>query len=160
MQQGRVFFDIMIKKGKYLFNIREKIKKKKIMDSITNYSEGAGNIVVKASTKSWTFSRSIRKTPPVPAQLPFNPNEVTPATTLLSPKKLGPPESPKQVPPVAWLLVNSREKSPTVLLTAGHCTNNFPGTPYSGMRVFTESDVDKKCWLGRIRIYVRIAIVL
>lgn len=32
--------------------------------------------------------------------------------------------------------------SPTVLLTAGHCTNNYPGSPYTGMRVFTESDVD------------------
>lgn len=31
--------------------------------------------------------------------------------------------------------------SATVLLTAGHCTNNFPGHPYTGMRVFTESDV-------------------
>src|SRR6266545_3172263 len=31
--------------------------------------------------------------------------------------------------------------SPTVLLTAGHCTNNFPDPPYTGMRVFTESDV-------------------
>ncbi len=31
--------------------------------------------------------------------------------------------------------------SATVVLTAGHCTNNFPGSPYSGMRVFTESDV-------------------
>jgi Trypsin len=31
--------------------------------------------------------------------------------------------------------------SPTVVLTAGHCTNNFPGAPYTGMRVFTESDV-------------------
>jgi len=31
--------------------------------------------------------------------------------------------------------------SPTVLLTAGHCTNNFPGSPFTGMRVFTESDV-------------------
>src|SRR5262245_29919727 len=31
--------------------------------------------------------------------------------------------------------------SPTVVLTAGHCTDNFPDTPYSGMRVFTESDV-------------------
>ena len=31
--------------------------------------------------------------------------------------------------------------SPTVLLTAGHCTNAFPGSPYTGMRVFTESDV-------------------
>jgi Trypsin len=31
--------------------------------------------------------------------------------------------------------------SPTVLLTAGHCTNNFPGAPFTGMRVFTESDV-------------------
>ena len=32
--------------------------------------------------------------------------------------------------------------SATVVLTAGHCTNNFPGDPYTGMRVFTESDVD------------------
>jgi len=31
--------------------------------------------------------------------------------------------------------------SPTVLLTAGHCTDNFPGAPFTGMRVFTESDV-------------------
>jgi V8-like Glu-specific endopeptidase len=31
--------------------------------------------------------------------------------------------------------------SATVLLTAGHCTNNYPGHPYSGMRVFTQSDV-------------------
>lgn len=31
--------------------------------------------------------------------------------------------------------------SPTVLLTAGHCTNAFPDEDYSGMRVFTESDV-------------------
>lgn len=31
--------------------------------------------------------------------------------------------------------------SATVLLTAGHCTDNFPGSPYTGMRVFTESDV-------------------
>jgi secreted trypsin-like serine protease len=31
--------------------------------------------------------------------------------------------------------------SPTVLLTAGHCTDNYPGSPYTGMRVFTESDV-------------------
>jgi V8-like Glu-specific endopeptidase len=32
--------------------------------------------------------------------------------------------------------------SPTVLLTAGHCTSNYPGAPFTGMRVFTESDVD------------------
>lgn len=32
--------------------------------------------------------------------------------------------------------------SATVLLTAGHCTSNYPGSPYTGMRVFTESDVD------------------
>lgn len=31
--------------------------------------------------------------------------------------------------------------SATVVLTAGHCTNNFPDDPYTGMRVFTESDV-------------------
>jgi V8-like Glu-specific endopeptidase len=32
--------------------------------------------------------------------------------------------------------------SPTIVLTAGHCTNDFPGAPYTGMRVFTESDVE------------------
>jgi V8-like Glu-specific endopeptidase len=32
--------------------------------------------------------------------------------------------------------------SPTVVLTAGHCTSNYPDAPYTGMRVFTESDVE------------------
>jgi len=32
--------------------------------------------------------------------------------------------------------------SPTYVLTAGHCTSNFPGEPFTGMRIFTESDVD------------------
>ena len=32
--------------------------------------------------------------------------------------------------------------SPTVLLTAGHCASNYPDEPFSGMRVFTESDVE------------------
>jgi len=32
--------------------------------------------------------------------------------------------------------------SPTVVLTAGHCTSNYPDDPFTGMRVFTESDVD------------------
>jgi V8-like Glu-specific endopeptidase len=31
--------------------------------------------------------------------------------------------------------------TPTVVLTAGHCTSNYPDEPYSGMRIFTESDV-------------------
>ena len=31
---------------------------------------------------------------------------------------------------------------PTHVLTAGHCTSNFPDTDYSGMRIFTESDVE------------------
>jgi hypothetical protein len=31
--------------------------------------------------------------------------------------------------------------SPTVVLTAGHCTSNYPDADYTGMRVFTESDV-------------------
>jgi secreted trypsin-like serine protease len=31
--------------------------------------------------------------------------------------------------------------SATVVLTAGHCTDNFPDSPFTGMRVFTESDV-------------------
>lgn len=32
--------------------------------------------------------------------------------------------------------------SPTVLLTAGHCVSNYPYGDFSGMRVFTESDVE------------------
>jgi len=32
--------------------------------------------------------------------------------------------------------------SPTVLLTAGHCASNYPDDPYTGMRVFTEADVE------------------
>lgn len=32
--------------------------------------------------------------------------------------------------------------APTVALTAGHCTSNFPGDPYTGMRIFYESDVE------------------
>jgi secreted trypsin-like serine protease len=32
--------------------------------------------------------------------------------------------------------------TPTVLLTAGHCTDDFPEEPYTGMRVFIESDVE------------------
>ena len=32
--------------------------------------------------------------------------------------------------------------SPTVLLTAGHCVSNYPDEPFSGMRIFTESDVE------------------
>ncbi len=32
--------------------------------------------------------------------------------------------------------------SPTVVLTAGHCASNYPDDDYTGMRVFTESDVD------------------
>lgn len=32
--------------------------------------------------------------------------------------------------------------SPKVVLTAGHCASNYPGEPYSGMRIFTETDVD------------------
>lgn len=31
--------------------------------------------------------------------------------------------------------------APTFVLTAGHCASNFPDGEYSGMRVFTESDV-------------------
>jgi hypothetical protein len=31
--------------------------------------------------------------------------------------------------------------TPTVLVTAGHCTSNYPDSPFTGMRVFTESDV-------------------
>ena len=31
--------------------------------------------------------------------------------------------------------------APTYVLTAGHCTSNYPEGEYSGMRIFTESDV-------------------
>jgi hypothetical protein len=32
--------------------------------------------------------------------------------------------------------------SPRVVLTAGHCTSNYPDEPYSGIRIFTESDIE------------------
>ncbi len=32
--------------------------------------------------------------------------------------------------------------APTYVLTAGHCTSNFPDEPFTGMRVFLDSDVD------------------
>ena len=32
--------------------------------------------------------------------------------------------------------------SPTVVLTAGHCVSNYPDSPATGFRVFTESDVE------------------
>lgn len=32
--------------------------------------------------------------------------------------------------------------APTYVLTAGHCTNNFPDEPFTGMRIFLDSDVD------------------
>lgn len=36
--------------------------------------------------------------------------------------------------------------TPTVVLTAGHCTNGFPDFEFTGMRIFTQSDVGQ----GRI----------
>jgi hypothetical protein len=32
--------------------------------------------------------------------------------------------------------------APTYVLTAGHCTSNYPDDPFTGMRIFTESDVE------------------
>ena len=32
--------------------------------------------------------------------------------------------------------------SPTVVLTAGHCASNYPDPEYTGVRIFTESDVE------------------
>lgn len=32
--------------------------------------------------------------------------------------------------------------APTYVLTAGHCTSNYPDGDFSGMRIFTESDVE------------------
>jgi len=66
----------------------------------------------KEATKSRLQLRSMRKTPPVPAQLPLRPNDVTPATMFVSRRKFGPPESPKHVPPVDALFDSSSEKSP------------------------------------------------
>ena len=40
--------------------------------------------------------------------MPLSPNEVTPATTFDVPTKFGPPESPKQVPPVEVLFDSNR----------------------------------------------------
>lgn len=31
---------------------------------------------------------------------------------------------------------------PTIVVTAGHCTSNYPDDPFTGMRVFTEADVE------------------
>ena len=32
--------------------------------------------------------------------------------------------------------------APNYVLTAGHCTSNFPGSQVTGRRIFTESEVD------------------
>src|SRR4030042_716844 len=73
-------------------------------------------------TKSSTSCRSVRNTPPVPPQVLFMPNEVIPATMFVSPRKFGPPESPKHVPPLLALLESSIEKSPVkpVLICSSH----------------------------------------
>ena len=63
----------------------------------------------KVSIQSRLQDRSTRNTPPVPAQLPLIPNEVTPPITSESPMKFGPPESPKQVPPVLALFDSRSE---------------------------------------------------
>src|SRR5437762_11158095 len=67
---------------------------------------------MKSLMNACTSARARRNTPPVPPHEPFRPNEVTPATTMLSPRKFGPPESPKQVPPLAALFDSSNEKGP------------------------------------------------
>jgi hypothetical protein len=63
--------------------------------------------------KAWLPAVSMRYPPPVPAQLLLTPNDVTAAMVRLSPWKIGPPESPKQVPPEPFpppgLLVNEAE---------------------------------------------------
>jgi hypothetical protein len=68
--------------------------------------------MLNVASQSRSSARSTRYTPPVPAQLPLRPNEVTPPTTRLLPMKFGPPESPKQVPPVWALFDNRSEPSP------------------------------------------------
>ena len=73
--------------------------------------------------KSSTFCLSVRKTPPVPAQLLFIPKDVMPARVFVSPRKLAPPESPKHVPPLLGLFDSSIEKSPVkpgLLICSNH----------------------------------------
>ncbi len=79
-------------------------------------------------SKSRSADRSTQYTPPVPAQVPLSPKEVTPPTTHESPMRFGLPESPKQVPPVLALFeeplhpiagLNSHELSCTAT-TAAH----------------------------------------
>lgn len=41
--------------------------------------------------------------------------------------------------------------SPTVVLTAGHCTSNYPDPPFTAVRVFTESDV--QAGIGKTNSY-------
>ena len=48
----------------------------------------------------------------MPPHVPLIPNEVTPPITLEVPMKFGPPESPKQVPPVLVLFDKTKEPSP------------------------------------------------
>src|SRR4029078_9539632 len=62
--------------------------------------------------QSRSSARSTRYTPPWPPHVPFLPKDVTPATTFESPRKFGPPESPKHVPPVLALLDRMIEPSP------------------------------------------------
>ena len=63
-------------------------------------------------TNSRTSGRSTRNTPPVPPHVQLSPNDVTPATTFESPRKFGPPESPKHVPPVLVLFDRTSEPGP------------------------------------------------
>lgn len=70
---------------------------------------------------------------------------MTPTTTLESPRKFGPPESPKHVPPVFALLDNMIEKSPVnPVLTCRRCGSATMRTRSAW--VFHAAAVGKAFW--------------
>ena len=94
--------------------------------------------LVYCPTNASTSGRSTRKTPPVPPHVPLIPNDVTPAMTLLEPRKFGPPESPKQVPPVDALFDSSSYPGPVKpVLICSRCgvatMRTFSATTFAGL---------------------------
>ena len=87
----------------------------------------------------------MRNTPPVPAQVPLRPNDVTPAMTFELPRKFGPPESPKHVPPVLALFDSRIEKSPVkpvlIWISCGCATMRMRSATF-----FQDAASGKHCW--------------